>query len=55
MTSARELRASLDLARLRRVADGLAARLRLEAGLGGAGPAARGAVLAGIATSRIRE
>ena len=55
MSTARELRASLDLERLRRLADGLAARLRLEAGLGGAELAALGAVLAGIGASACRD
>jgi hypothetical protein len=55
VSTARELRASLDLERLRRVADGLAVRLMLEAGLGGAELAALGAVLAGIGASACRD
>jgi hypothetical protein len=55
VSTARELRASLDLERLRRLADGLAARLRLEERLGGAELAALGAVLAGIGASGCRE
>lgn len=54
MTTARELRASLDLDRLRRLADELVARLRLD-GMGGHEIAALGALLAGIGASGCRE
>ena len=53
-TTARELRASLDLDRLRRVADDLVMRLRLD-GLAAPEVAALGAVMAGIGASACRD
>jgi hypothetical protein len=54
VTTARELRAALDLDRLRRIADDLVLRLRLE-GLTGPEIAALGAVVAGIGTSAVPD